>query len=96
LSSRTNRIVGGDAPSKYLPRIQRNAGVNDKDFQDILRSHALSPDYLYADDFVGFFNDRKERLLQKIEKAMNKAIPRDETLREEGRYIDEDMELETA
>jgi hypothetical protein len=31
---------------------------------------------LYRDDFYGFFNDRKERLLQKIEKAMGKKIPR--------------------
>lgn len=96
LSSRTNRIVGGEAPSKYLPRIQKHAGVDDKEFHDILRSHALSPDCLYVDDFVGFFNDRKERILQKIETAMNKTIPRDETLRDEGRYIDEDAELETG
>ena len=69
LSGRTNRIVGGEAPSKYLVRLQKHAGVSDEEFQDILKSHVLSPEFLYADDFVSFFNDRKARILQRIEKA---------------------------
>jgi hypothetical protein len=45
---------------------------------------------LYRDDFYGFFNDRKERLLQKIEKAMGKEIPRTSQPFEEveGNYFD--------
>jgi hypothetical protein len=94
LSGRTNRIVSGDAPSKYLARVQRNAGVNDQEFQDILKSHVLSPEFLYADDFCGFFNDRKEKMLQRIERAMNKKIPRGDVFREEGVYMDEDSEIQ--
>ncbi|MGI5927889.1 MAG: hypothetical protein ACOX8A_12075, partial [Thermacetogeniaceae bacterium] len=94
LSRRTNRIVSGDAPSKYLTRIQRSAEVNDEEFQNILGSHVLSPKLLYADDFLGFFNDRKEKMLQRIENAMNKPIPRGATEVEEGIYIDEDAEEE--
>lgn len=90
LSSRTNRIVSGDAPSKYLKRIQKHAGVSDEEFQEILRSHVLSPEYLYNDDFEKFFSDRKEKILQRIEKAMNKPIPRDEIQIEEGVYIGEE------
>ncbi|MGB4631285.1 MAG: DUF262 domain-containing protein, partial [Tepidanaerobacteraceae bacterium] len=41
LSSRTNRIVSGDAPSKYLKRIQKHAGVDDEEFHEILKSHVL-------------------------------------------------------
>jgi hypothetical protein len=94
LSSRTNRIVSGDAPSKYLRRIQKHAGVSDEEFKDILKSHVLSPEFLYADDFEKFFNDRKERILQRIENAMNKPIPRDAIQLEEGVHISEDSEEE--
>lgn len=94
LSARTNRIIGGDAPSKYLVRLQKQAGVSEKEFQDILKSHVLSPEFLYADDFVSFFNDRKEKILQRIEKSMNKPILREAVQAEEGVYIDEDADIE--
>jgi len=93
LSSRTNRIVSGDAPSKYLKRIQKHAGVSDEEFLDILKSHVLSPEYLYTDDFERFFNNRKEKILQRIETAMNKLILRETFPVEEGVYIyEEDSE----
>lgn len=94
LSSRTNRIVSGDAPSKYLARIQKHAGVDDEEFQCILESHVLSPELMYADNFVQFFSDRKEKILLRIERAMNKTIPREAIQVEEGVYIDEDAEVE--
>ncbi|HHU75864.1 MAG TPA: hypothetical protein GXZ24_03065 [Firmicutes bacterium] len=92
LSSRTNRIVGGQAPSKYLGRLQKHTGVSDKEFNKILESHILTPGFLYTDDFEGFFNDRKEKLLQRIERAMNKSIPRGAVPVEDGTYIEEDAE----
>jgi hypothetical protein len=94
LSSRTNRIISGEAPSKYLLRIQKHAGVSDDEFQSILKSHVLSPEFLYADDFENFFIDRKEKILQRIEKAMNKSIPREPIQAEEGVYVDEGSEEE--
>ena len=94
LSSRTNRIVSGEAPSKYLLRIQKHAGVSDDEFQNILKSHVLLPEFLYADDFENFFIDRKERILQRIEKAMKKSIPREAIQAEEGIYLGEDSEEE--
>ena len=95
LSGRTNRIVGGEAPSKYLVRLQKHAGVSDEEFQNILKTHVLSPEFLYTDDFENFFGDRKEKILQRIEKAMDKPIPRDAVQAEEGVYIDEDTEEES-
>jgi len=92
LSGRTNRIVSGDAPSKYLGRIQRHAGVDNAVFQSILKSHVLSPEYLYSDNFSAFFNDRKEQILQRIEKAINKNIPRGDTVLEEGIYNDNESQ----
>jgi hypothetical protein len=97
LSGRTNRIVSGDAPSKYLDRIKKNVGVTDDEFIEILKSHVVSPEFMYQDDFNGFFNDRKERILQKIEKAMGKPIMREQSLSEEGKYVnDEDVTDETV
>lgn len=88
LSGRTNRIVSGDAPSKYLERIQKHAGVPDEEFKTILQSHVVNPHLMYSDNFYGFFSDRKERILQKIEIAMGKTIARDQQNQEEGLFVE--------
>lgn len=88
LSGRTNRIVSGDAPSKYLDRIKKRAGVSDDEFHTILKSHVVSPDLMYSDDFNGFFADRKEQILQRIEQAMGKPIAREQIIQEEGVFVD--------
>jgi len=92
LSGRTNRIVSGDAPSKYLERLKKYAGVSDQEFNNILVSHLLNPEFLYNDDFYGFFYNRKEQILQKIEKAMGKQISREQLLEEEGTFVDNTIE----
>ena len=99
LSGRTNRIVSGDAPSKYLNRLKKNAGVSDEEFDSILKSHVVNPEFMYVDDFYDFFTDRKNRILTKIEDAMCKKIVRDQQDQEEGQFIDvtvdeEDVENE--
>ena len=94
LSGRTNRIVSGDAPSKYLDRLKNNVGVSDEEFLDILKSHVVNPDYLYQDDFYAFFNDRKERILQKMGIAMGKVIVREYEALEEGEYLSEEDEFD--
>lgn len=94
LSGRTNRIVSGDAPSKYLARLKKNAGAFDEEFEQILRSHVVNPEFMYVDDFNGFLNDRKERILEKIENAMGKKIARDQREPEEGVYIDDGEEID--
>lgn len=91
LSGRTNRIISGDAPSKYLLRLKKRAGVSDDEFYSILKSHVLDAKFLFSDDFYGFFKDRKEKILQKIEKAMGKSIARDVAEVEEGEYIESEM-----
>jgi hypothetical protein len=90
LSGRTNRIVSGDAPSKYLDRVKRRLDLSDDEFTEILLSHVVNPDFLYQDDFYGFFNDRQERILQRIEKAMGKNIVREKNIEEEGIYINDE------
>jgi len=83
LSGRINRIVGGEAPSKYLERVKKHAGVEDEEFETIIRSQAIDPTFLYRDDFRAFFADRKERILRRIESAMGKEISRMETADQE-------------
>lgn len=94
LAGRTNRIVSGDAPSKYLERIKKNVGVTDDEFIEILESHVVNPVYLHQNDFRGFFNDRKERILQRIERAMGKPIVREQSISEEGVFIVDDEDIE--
>jgi len=92
LSGRTNRIVSGDPPSKYLERLRAKANVGPEEFEQILRTHAVNVELLRADDFAGFFKDRKERILSKIETAMGKKINRDDTTDIEGVYTAEEDE----
>jgi hypothetical protein len=89
LSGRTNRIVSGDAPSKYLDRLKKKAEVSDGEFIAILKSHVVNPDLMYKDDFYGFFADRKDQILKRIEEAMGKSIIREQILPEEGIFVDD-------
>jgi hypothetical protein len=92
LSGRTNRIVSGDAPGSYLPRIQKHAGVDEELFQSVLMTHVLTPCFMYDNDFKSFFFDRKEQILKRIEKAMNKPILRELATSEETTFIDQEIE----
>jgi hypothetical protein len=47
---------------------------------------------MYKDDFKGFFANRKEQILQRIEKAIGKPIHREQLIEEEGKFIDNAIE----
>lgn len=71
IAYRTNRKLGGEAPSKYLKAIQDTnvaADVLDKNLQ----SHVIDVASLRADDFQSFFIFRAKALLGLIGKAMGK------------------------
>ena len=70
ISARTNRQIGGCAPSEYLQRIQDVAGIDNAKMDERLTAHLISADTLRADDFWGFFEARKKALFGVIEKAM--------------------------
>ena len=76
ISARTNRMIGGNAPSVYLSRVQKSAGTDAGRMHEILRSHLIDPVPLGADDFHSFFETRSHALLERIERAMGKAISR--------------------
>jgi len=80
LAARTNRQIGGRAPSQYLPAVEKAAGVGAERMDEILRSHCIAPEHLRADRFWEFYAARAEALLQRIEAATNKTVPREPEL----------------
>ena len=77
ISARTNRMIGGKAPSEYLSRMQREAKMKPERMDEILASHAIDPALLRADDFTGFFAARQAAILERIERAMGRPIALD-------------------
>ncbi|MBR0852388.1 DUF262 domain-containing protein [Bradyrhizobium diazoefficiens] len=74
ISYRANRKIGGNAPSAYLAQLQSDPTVqlSDAEMDKILVSHFIKPALLRADDFQGFFDDRKAALLKIVTQAMGK------------------------
>lgn len=82
LSARTNRIIGGVAPSAYLARLEKGGeripSIPAERLESILRTHELDGSLMRTNDFDAFFNDRRERLLKLIETAMGKPAVRED------------------
>jgi hypothetical protein len=95
LSYRTNRIIGGNAPSEYLAKLESGDNATPpiarERLDDYLRSHLIEPSLLRANDFEGFMRDRQQRLLGMIEDTMGRAAYRGD-VGEEG---DDVVDLET-
>lgn len=76
---KSNRIIGGSAPSSYLARLLKEKAVESTERQDeILRTHGINPARLRSNDFDAFYGARREELLRLIETAMGKAAYREE------------------
>ena len=76
ISYKANRKLGGHAPSRYLPRIQaeKQVALDDAAMDQLLESHALSPELLRNDLFDDFLEDRRRRLSRLVEMAMGKSV----------------------
>lgn len=79
LTARTNRSIGGQAPSEYLRRIGNKVPCDKLD--RYIRTHLIDPAHLRNKDnaFEGFFADRQSKLLDAIRKAMGKQTIPDAT-----------------
>jgi len=93
LSFRTNRIIGGVAPSDYLAKLEKG---NDKipaipadKIDQFLKSHLIDPVLLRSNNFEMFMADRQRKLLALIEEAMGKSAYTGEVA-EEGEDIEGD------
>lgn len=74
LSARTNRIIGGKAPSSYLASLEKNHHISRDRLDEIITSHQASPHAMKSDDFNMFIVDRAINLLDLIQSAMGKAV----------------------
>lgn len=97
LAYRTNRIIGGVAPSSYLTKLQSGNAetlpISKENLDRYLASHLINPTHLRADDFHSFMDDRQAQLLRLIEEATGQKVYRGETAEEE---IETDAEIAEA
>ncbi len=79
ISFKANRMIGGNAPSRYLHSLQTHHQVDlsDAAMDEILATHRVPADTLRNDAFDTFYQQRKIALLALIEEAMDKAIIKD-------------------
>lgn len=78
ISYKANRMLGGDAPSAYLPKLRRKLEVEPQALDELLASHALSPHLLRRDAFDEFLEDRRRKMSALIERAMGKPVVRED------------------
>ncbi len=76
ISYKANRKIGSEAPSRYLQILQqeKQLSLSKSEMDELLASHALSPDLLRRDDFNPFIEDRRMRLSTLVERAMGKPV----------------------
>lgn len=78
LGDRTNRILSGAAPSKYIAKLEKGRPgeppLDPTQLDRHVASHAINPDLLRADDFYGFIADRERRLLDLISSVTGHRI----------------------
>ena len=93
ISYRTNRTIGGLAPSEYIAKLERgNETTPPMDSETLdkhLASHLMDPSLLRADDFDAFMVDRQKRLLALIEGATGREIYTG-IVQEEGEDVETD------
>lgn len=70
LSSKTNRTIGGNAPSSYLNYLEEKENIHTNTLNRNLETHLIDVDAIRSDDFNVFFKKRKETLYRKILEAM--------------------------
>lgn len=76
LARRTNILLGGMSPAEYTVKRLDKQGSTPEQVDSYIATHAIDPATLRTGDFVTYFNNRKEALLQLIEAAMGKPVAR--------------------
>ena len=91
LSSKTNGILGGKAPSEYLNKIENGIepSIKTPTLNASLKSHLINPELLRENNYEEFLKSRKAALAKLIGDAMGKSIIEIETEdQDEGEEID--------
>lgn len=74
LSAKTNRSIGGRAPSSYLERIQEENKSSTEQMDSYVERHLIDPEHLRADDFEAFYETRSALLTDLVAEAMGKPV----------------------
>jgi len=104
ISAVTNRRIGGQAPSKYLPKLQQEAETTAEELRRRVEQHHIDYEALAADNFDSYFEARRKNLLELIASAMGKAVsdtqtptlPEDYDLEDEEPADEDVIEAEAA
>ena len=75
IDSYTNRLIGGRAPSEYLPILRKYMPefMPKERLERILKAHWIAPDELEEDDFGHCFVERGQAILDLITRTMGKS-----------------------
>jgi hypothetical protein len=99
LSFRTNRIIGGVAPSEYIAKLEKgdedSPSIDSTKLDAYIASHLITPSLLRTDNFDAFMADRQKKLLALIEKATGKVVYSGNIL-EEGEEVESDEDTAEA
>ena len=74
LSKKSNQIIGGNAPSVYLGKIEAKSGLSVAELDRILESHMIEPRFLRDDDFDGFYEARTAALSGLVGTALERPV----------------------
>ena len=97
LGYRTNRIIGGVAPSIYLRKLEAGKlgpggqivepPIAKGTLSTYLQTHCIPVPELYADDFIGFMNARQKLLLDLVVNVTKNATPASTIADDEGEEL---------
>lgn len=81
ISYRTNRIIGGDAPSIYLGKLEtgskRDPAIPRSELDTFLATHSIPIEALRRDDFGAFMASRQRMLMELVCRATGQPMPSD-------------------
>lgn len=73
ISAVANRKIGGQAPSAYLPKLQKEAETSIEVLRSRVEQHQIDFDAVAHDNFDAYFAARRAKLLDLIGAAMGKS-----------------------
>jgi hypothetical protein len=77
LAAKTNQMIGGNAPSKYLAILEAATKLSPAALDAIVAGHLIDSGALRSDDFDTYFTLRRDALVRLVEKATGKSVQRD-------------------
>lgn len=97
LGYRTNRIIGGVAPSNYLEKLENGKTgpqgqiieppIEKTALAEHLKSHCIPVPELYTNDFGGFMKARQKLLMELVSRITGHAVPTSDEASDEGEDI---------